>query len=93
MQEPKQGASGDKLSDDAEVWSLRAGPHKQHHIGVFQPLHDAHLSPEFLQQREEACECLAGVLQALLCEGIFTLLLLVLLLSLLLTMLLLPARL
>lgn len=49
VKEPEQGASGDKLGDDAEVGGLGASPHEQHHVGMLQPFHDAHLSSELLQ--------------------------------------------
>lgn len=50
MKQPEEGPSGDKLGDNAEIGGLCTGPHEQHYIGVLQPLHDAHFSPELLQQ-------------------------------------------
>lgn len=51
MQQSEEGAARDELRDDAQVRRLRAGAHKQDHVGVLQPLHDRHLVPEFLHHR------------------------------------------
>lgn len=48
MQKPEQGPSGHKLGHDAEVRGLSAGAHKQHHIGMLQPLHNANFRLELL---------------------------------------------
>lgn len=49
VQKSEQGASRHKLCDNAEVRGVGASSHEEHHIRVFQPLHDAHLSSKLLQ--------------------------------------------
>lgn len=48
MKDAKEAAARHEGCDNGEVGGLDAGAHKQHHIGVFQPLHQRHFSFELL---------------------------------------------
>jgi hypothetical protein len=49
VEDAEEGTARHEGGDDGQVWRLRARPHEQHHVGVLQPLHQRHLSPELLR--------------------------------------------
>ncbi len=55
VEDAEEGPARHEGSDNGQVGRLCAGSHEQHHIGVLQPLHQRHLSPELLRSPSRIC--------------------------------------